>query len=740
MPDWLQSRGGIFAFALAFSAVAASPITADETLELPLSGPAYELAEQASEAFNRRDYDPAIANAREALRQRPDLASLKRLLVMSLAASGRLAEAEESASGFIAGGDNDKELVAMRGRIRQQLASKAPTAPASAAPGPAFRAADAAYKAYARRRYGEAVAAAREAVRLAPDNPDYRRLLRNAEAARKAALVPPPNPAYRTADAAYKALGRADYPGAIGQARTAVRLAPANLAYRRLLVVALASGNRPEAAEQAATEALARWPADAELLTQRGYARLRLGQPELALDDFTGALETGRPTAEQARARRLALADAALTANRPERALEALSPDAGERSYPISSRRGYALLALDRREEALAAFVLAAGVAPTAADRARMVAAEIGALADLGRTDEARARFAQARDTGELAPLNTLDLAYLASRVGDDRTALGLFEKAQAAGELKGAGLLDAAYTAKRLVRNAQAVALFKAAIDAQGAGTLPLDPQRLFEVRREVADLTRTWGATASLSYGAVGVLPSSTLPTAVSPSGGDVLQSGVELYWRPPAIGYRNGRTLEVFGRVFETLADDRDDGSDAATGAQTRQGAFGLRWKPFSENNLVFELGRLVKIGDASRNDWLLRAAYSDGRGTDLRVDVPDWWMWNLYGEIVRYPETPETVVNFEARLGRSYRLDRIAGRLVITPLIALGGGYDNVLDTPRALGAGPGLNLRYWFREDKYTAPRSFLDFGVQYRFKLAGDDRAEGIFASLTLAY
>jgi hypothetical protein len=51
-------------------------------------------------------------------------------------------------------------------------------------------------------------------------------------------------------------------------------------------------------------------------------------------------------------------------------------------------------------------------------------------------------------------------------------------------------------------------------------------------------------------------------------------------------------------------------------------------------------------------------------------------------------------------------------------------------------------GPGFNVRYWFREDHYNAPRSYLDFGVQYRTSLGGgeSDRAKGWFMNMTLSY
>ena len=64
-------------------------------------------------------------------------------------------------------------------------------------------------------------------------------------------------------------------------------------------------------------------------------------------------------TAEQKRSARLALADVALAAKNPKRWLDALSPLARERSYDVAARRGFALQALGRQDEALAAFTLA---------------------------------------------------------------------------------------------------------------------------------------------------------------------------------------------------------------------------------------------------------------------------------------------------------------------------------------------------------------------------------------------
>ena len=145
-------------------------------------------------------------------------------------------------------------------------------------------------------------------------------------------------------------------------------------------------------------------------------------------------------------------------------------------------------------------------------------------------------------------------------------------------------------------------------------------------------------------------------------------------------------------------------------------------------------------MFPIGTNARQDWLARVAFSHGDGTDLRYDATNWTMWQIYAEYDRYFQTVENIVAYEARLGRSFRLDAISDRLVATPFIALGGSYDSLFATPSALGAGPGISIRWWFREDKYTAPMSFIDLNVQYRFKLAGDDRARGVFVGLTLAF
>ena len=252
-----------------------------------------------------------------------------------------------------------------------------------------------------------------------------------------------------------------------------------------------------------------------------------------------------------------------------------------------------------------------------------MLTARIGLLSQLGRQEEARQLFQTAYASGALRGMKAVDLAVLASQAGEDELAYDYFAEANSRMQLRGTNLVNAGYNARRTYHNAEAVDYFKAAIDENRDGKLPLDPQYVFGLRREVAELTRTWGAYASVSYGPVGIAPGSYL---VPPSGAAnrTIGAGGEIYWRPPGIGYRDGAIFELFVRGFGTLYDE----SGGATGFDTIQGSVGARWKPLKTENLVFEVSYLFPVGQFSRDDVLLRAAYSKAEGTDLRVDVDNW----------------------------------------------------------------------------------------------------------------
>ncbi|WP_460890910.1 NfrA family protein, partial [Ramlibacter alkalitolerans] len=355
---------------------------------------------------------------------------------------------------------------------------------------------------------------------------------------------------------------------------------------------------------------------------------------------------------------------------------------------------------------------------------------EAGLLADMGRTREARERLA-AVPAGEVTPQNRLDLAYLSTRIGDSEAARQAFAQADAGGALPPGSLLDAGYAAMKSRHDEEAVGYFRRAIDAANGLQLRMEPQMLYDTRRTVADLTRKWGVLASITMrNGGGVQP------GFGVTGGTgarrTTQAGVEGYYRP--WGWRNGEFVELFARGFMTL-DDRGGGS---TGGDSFQGGVGVRWKPLTTQNLMLSLSRT--FGPNVNDDWLAQIGYSYDVGNDLRVDRRDWTTMRFYGELGRYLENDINYGIASLMVGRSYLVGG-DGRTVLFPHLFAGVEYDSSLATDKtASGVGPGVSLRRWFREDAYTAPRSYWDVTMQYRFKIGGDDRMKGLYINGLLNY
>lgn len=629
-------------------------IAQTRVIPLPLTGPAYQLAQEAYRASSRGDYREALARLQEAIRLRPDAMQLRRQLRQT--------------------------------REQQSAARQVRDA--------GYADAGAAYRAFGAHRFGQAVQLARQAVAKSPGNGAYWLLLGNAliedhqyddaqqaladgiaasidpaplqqrEIELRRALVaaalppqppqPPQDPGYEAAQLAYGAMQDKDYDNAIAHVSEAIRRAPDNSSYRRLQISALVAAQHWSEAEQAIDDLIGRTSdAPGALFVQRGDIRQHRGDARGAQADYRTALAQG-------------------------------------------------------------------DLAP---------ASEIDLLARTGQQQQAHARFFAARDGGALDQLDDLQLAYLAQRVGEDSIAQQGFTRADEAGQLSDAALPDAAYSAVRNGDDRSALGWFRRAIDAD----LPArGEQQLLDTRRSVSTIDREFGFIASLSRNGGGPSAGSGQPGA---SGRDsTWQAGAEAYWRP--FGYMNGRTVEVFARVFQTLR----DASGGATGAQTAQATVGARWKPWASQNIVVSLGTLVPLGDQASSDWLAQVAYSDGIGTEMRSDRPAWWTTQWYAEAGRYFQHPQSYGVASLQTGRSIRLDSLSSDLVLFPHLTVNADYNSLNSHRTALGAGPGLNLRYWFRQDRYHAPRSYLDLSLQYRFKLSGDERARGFFLSTTLSY
>jgi tetratricopeptide (TPR) repeat protein len=833
-----------------------------EVLPLPLSGPAYAIANEAYAAYDRKDYDLAISKAREALRQRSDITRLNRLIAL-----------------------------AQRDKQRRDHPERYP----QSRPAPGFAAAAQAFKAYDRDDFNLAASSIRKAIAQAPTRMDYRMLLieslqrqqrlQEADQATTAALQILPDDdtllmrreAIRRQLAAplaiegYRALERDNLPLAVDQARKAVAWAPEIGANQQLLISALLASRDYSAAEQAATGALAQDDGEIAPWILRSYALDRQGKTEAAQADLRQALAIDGLLDSEVRDIRFFAADMALANGEPGQALEHLQAvpedDNGELArrrsaaqvvarqqrnglktaarfpapalscqesafglicdiWPGSQRDGgtdmamqaYAALA---RKDAVSAQTLAGEAidraphnpayrslmvstlsdqkrfpeAITAAteglqatgDDARLLtqrgrlrqqagddsgarqdftqALALGGLpgyeeaslyAAIGQRRTARERLQQSRDAGELKDMSDLQVAYLSVQAGDDQAAHESFGKADAQTRLAPTATQDAAYNAMRVSDDKGAVGYFKRVIDAQRSGELDLPARQLFDTRRTVADISRTWGLTSTTSYrGNTSTSGLSAAPSSGSTGNGnsgsrsnDSLQNSTEISWRP--LGYRNARFVELYGRVTDTLW-SKD--SDSDTGLDALQGAIGVRAKPFSSLNVMTALERTFPLGSSDVDgDWLLRLGYGSSIGTDLRVDTNSWWTSQLFAEAGHYIQDSRNYFNSEWQGGRSFAIGGAGSRWVTFPHVVAAFDYDSKMDSKTAsdggtdyssgtaAGIGLGNNVRYWFREDAYNAPRSYVDFSLQYRVKLSGDDRAKGVFGRLTYSY
>ncbi|HEX2543792.1 MAG TPA: tetratricopeptide repeat protein [Ramlibacter sp.] len=749
---------------------------------------------------------------------------------------------------------------------QQAPASRGAAAAAARTAQQANAAADAGYKAFARRDYAAAVQAAQQAVQLAPTRRDYWLLLAQSQAASgqvddaeqslgRAGQVAGDDAALARAradlgriraqsagEAMYKALQAGDVRAAITAGTEAVRWAPENAGFRLVLVHALLRDARFADAERVASEAIALLPDSAAPLALRGYARQGLNRPAEAAGDLESALQQRGVQAANQRQLRLLAADLALAQGNGQRALDLLAAFpaddadaagrreiaqqrvAGGAATPFAlrapgidctnidasqtcvlqaaappalpgfanataayraleerdvqraldqarlavaaspQRRDWQLMHLnaalaakqDAEAETAATAALALGsdpqllatrssirrrlgnIAGANADAEAALASgqlppqqEATLLSELGRTREARDRLA-ATPAASATPQGQLEMAYLSSRIGDDEAARRAFAQADAGGGLPASALMDAGYAAMRSKKDDEAVAYFKRAIDAVNGLQLRMEPQMVYDTRRTIAEVSRKWGVLASItSRNGAGLEPGFGAVGGGTP-GNRVTQAGAEVYYRP--WGFRNGQFVEAFARGFTTLHAD----NGGSTGGDTFSGAVGVRWKPLTTQNLVVSIART--FGPNVTDDWLAQVGYSYDYGTDLRVDARSWWTTRFYAEIGRYLENDINYGIANLMVGKSFLIGA-DGRTVLFPHGFVGVEYtSNDPVSKTSAGAGPGVSLRRWFREDVYNAPRSYWDLTLQYRARITGDDRMKGLFVNGLLSY
>ncbi|WP_084170398.1 NfrA family protein [Paraburkholderia ferrariae] len=498
------------------------------TLPLPLSGPAQRVAQQGYDAYTRGDYAAAQAYARKAIRQRPDVASLRLLLANAQAAQGKLGEASRTLGEAERRIGPDPSLVARRRAIDAQVtaASARPAGaragrqavPGAGSPdnltGRAYELAQQAYRAYDAHRYDDAWRDANAAIALRPDVLRLRLLAIDAASAAGhdrdawqaaqdatprfgssadlrsrrrdigARLAPP------LAADAEAARERGDTAQAVALLREAIGYAPDRAGYRLQLFDALAAQNDEAGLERAATDAIDAGMKPALMAyVMRGYARASQGRFADADQDFDQALQSTDATQRDQRVARVIVADVWTQEGQPQRALdllEPLKPVGDATDAQIEARRYYARVALAHPAAGAAAERVASAARPVfdcTVDRygpaCDVYAADPGFAARrasilAARRGDKAAALDYARRAVDADPRNPQHRVELINALVDAGDTAGAKREARAtldAGLLDAMPPLQAAYIAQRAGDDRRAYAYFARADEA---GQLP--------------------------------------------------------------------------------------------------------------------------------------------------------------------------------------------------------------------------------------------------------------------------
>lgn len=565
--------------------------------------------------------------------------------------------------------------------------------------GDAFQLADQAYKAIEAGDLEKAAVAVGAALHMRSHHPQLLGILAQVNLLQE-------GKAYELADEAYKAVADGDLEKADKAAREALRLKPDHPNLLKLRAQVQIMRKEDEAAAKTIARALAINPGDAQALAMRGFLRLSQGNEDGARADFEKAMQTGELTKEEGGNVAMALADLYAKEGKYDKAVSVLEPFYKEGSDKIVSKRQSNLIYR--------------GTLP-----------QVDTL-----INSQEVKYA----------LTTK--AYEEFRAENYEREVQLFLAAESLGGLSAVQYGDAGYAARRSVFNEEAIRLFMAAIDAalaEPADKRSLKPRDIFGMRRAVDDLERDWGIVSSttLSHGGAtitsgsgqsGVFSGSVVPSVSGPSA--FVQTSVEIWYQPPVIGYRDGRQFQIFAYTFETL----NDNNQGPIGGQTSQGSIGVRWKPLRDYNLVFTAERLIRIGKRTNDDWLVRAGYSYDHGVDIKQYLNNWSYRTLFVETAYLVEQERSITNMEARWGHVFRFST-PKNLTFIPHLLFSWDYDAASLQKFNAGVGPGASLRWWFRENKYRAPASYVDLTIQYKFGLVAEaTRQDGIFGRLTLWY
>jgi len=231
---------------------------------------------------------------------------------------------------------------------------------------------------------------------------------------------------------------------------------------------------------------------------------------------------------------------------------------------------------------------------------------------------------------------------------------------------------------------------------------------------KQDYTRLDKVFGFEAYLNKTDLGTASSQSAPVSTI-EGALPSQAGIYGSYRPPVIGFRDERTLDIFGRVMANL-----EPHSFQLDEKSYQGSVGANYKPFVSQNINTSIERLFVIGENSENNWLWRNMGAYERGEKPQREEDMWWYRKLYMELSFYLDDPRRWIYFvDGRLGPMFELkDKVM--LTIPRLLAIGryqSNDDSGLGTYSMIGLG--ANLRVLEQERQYTTERWYMDLYVDY---------------------
>jgi tetratricopeptide (TPR) repeat protein len=233
--------------------------------------------------------------------------------------------------------------------------------------------------------------------------------------------------------------------------------------------------------------------------------------------------------------------------------------------------------------------------------------------------------------------------------------------------------------------------------------------------MRQEYTKLDKAFGLQGYISKTDLDADTQEDAPAIQTIDGSLPSQAGIMGTYRPPKIGFRNERQLDVFGRVLANF-----EPNSWRLNEESYQGGVGAVYKPFVSQNFNTSIERLFKIGDESENNWLWRNTGFWERGEGPKIER-SWWLYNkAYAEISYFLEDTKRWIYFiDGRLGPSFPL-RHKMTLTVPRLLGIARYQSNDetgLGTYVMVGAG--ANLRVLEQERRYTSERWYIDFFADY---------------------